>query len=193
MPRTARPLEKEIFVKGQHLRNIMKVDISLLQSIQLSPCQANGSAPTAHLGPSSLSSPRPLVQVQVPKQWTSCLVILPFLKSLLPSSFNLLSSSSSSRLLPAASYPASPQPLTRRPAPPPPPAAAGGPGLFVPLSPLSTARRQAASLSTGPFAVVDIFVVALNGVVDVMVVLLASLYPGLILVVNVYFSCCCSR
>ena len=117
MPRTARPLEKEIFVKGQHLRNIMKVAISLLQSIQLSPCQANGSAPTAHLGTSSLGSPQPLVQVQVPKQWTSCLVILPFLKSLLPSSFNLLSSSSSSRLLPAASYPASPQPLSRRPAP----------------------------------------------------------------------------
>ena len=195
MPRTARPLEKEIFVKGQHLRNIMKVAISLLQSIQLSPCQTNGSAPTAHLGPSSLSSPRPLVQVQVPKQWTSCLVILPFLKSLLPSSFNLLSSSSSSRLLPAASYPASPQPLSRRPAPPPPPPppAAGGRGLFVPLSPLSTAHRQAASLSTGPFAVVDVFVVAVNGVVDVVVVLLASLYPGLILVVNVYFSCCCSR
>ena len=96
----------------------MKVAISLLQSIQLSPCQTNRSAPTAHLGTSSLSSPQPLVQVQVPKQWTSCLVILPFLKSLLPSSFNLLSSSSSSRLLPAASYPASPQPLSRRPAPP---------------------------------------------------------------------------
>ena len=171
----------------------MKVAISLLQSIQLSPCQANRSAPTAHLGTSSLSSPQPLVQAQVPKQWTSCLVILPFLKSLLPSSFNLLSSSSSSRLLPAASYPASPQPLSRRPAPPPPPPAAGGRGLFVPLSPLSTAHRQAASLSTGPFAVVDVFVVAVNGVVDVMVVLLASLYPGLILVVDVYFSCCCSR
>ena len=171
----------------------MKVAISLLQSIQLSPCQANGSAPTAHLGTSSLGSPQPLVQVQVPKQWTSCLVILPFLKSLLPSSFNLLSSSSSSRLLPAASYPASLQPLSRRPAPLPPPPAAGGRGLFVPLSPLSTAHRQAASLSTGPFAVVDVFVVAVNGVVDVMVVLLASLYPGLILVVNVYFSCCCSR
>ena len=172
----------------------MKVAISLLQSIQLSPCQTNRSAPTAHLGTSSLSSPQPLVQVQVPKQWTSCLVILPFPKSLLPSSFNLLFSSSSSRLLPAASYPASPQPLSRRPAPPPPPppaAAAGGRGLFVPLSPLSTAHRQAASLSTGPFPVVDVF--AGYGVVDVMVVLLASLYPGLILVVNVYFSCCCSR
>ena len=94
----------------------MKVAISLLQSIQLSPCQTNRSAPTAHLGTSSLGSPHLLVQVQVPKQWTSCLVILPFLKSLLPSSFNLLSSSSSSRLLPAASYPASPQPLSRRPA-----------------------------------------------------------------------------
>ena len=44
-----------------------------------------------------------------------------------------------------------------------------------------------------PVVAVDIFVVALNGVVDVMVVLLASLYPGLILVINVYFSCCCSR
>ena len=162
----------------------MKVAISLLQSIQLSPCQANRSAPTAHLGTSSLGSPHLLVQVQVPKQWTSCLVILPFLKSLLPSSFNLLSSSSSSRLLPAASYPASPQPLSRRPAPP-----AGGRGLFVPLSPLSTAHRQAASLSTGPFAVVDVFVGAVNGVVDVVVVLLASSNSGPVLVVNVYFSC----
>ena len=124
----------------------MKVAISLLQSIQLSPCQTNRSAPTAHLGTSSLGSPRLLVQVQVPKQWTSCLVMLPFLKSLLPSSFNLLSSSSSSRLLPAASSPASQQPLSPRaaPPPPPPPPPAGGRGLFVPLSPLSTAHRQAA-------------------------------------------------
>ena len=51
---------------------------------------------------------------------------------------------------------------------------------------MTTARR-----AWSAFALQD--VVALNGVVDVMVVLLASLNPGLILVVNVYFSCCCSR
>ena len=102
--------------------------------------------------------------------------------ALLQQQLKALASSLLSRLSAASEPPTSP-----------PPPAAGGRGLFVPLSPLSTAHRQAASLSTGPFAVVDVFVVAVNGVVDVMVVLLASLYPGLILVVNVYFSCCCSR
>ena len=100
--------------------------------------------------------------------------------ALLQQQLKALASSLLSRLSAASEPPTSP-----------PPPAAGGRGLFVPLSPLSTAHRQAASLSTGPFAVVDVFVVAVNGVVDVMVVLLASLYPGLILVVNVYFSCCC--
>ena len=106
--------------------------------------------------------------------------------ALLQQQLKALASSLLSRLSSAS------EPPTRAPPPPPPPAA-GGRGLFVPLSPLSTAHRQAASLSTGPFAVVDVFVVAVNGVVDVVVLLLASLYPGLILVVDVYFSCCCSR
>ena len=104
--------------------------------------------------------------------------------ALLQQQLKALASSLLSRLSAASEPPTSPPSST----------AAGGRGLFVPLSPLSTAaHRQAASLSTGPFGFVDILVdvVVIDGVVSVLALLLTTFYQGFDVVLQIYFCCSC--